>query len=118
MTLGYIFLGLATGALSGLIGLGGGVFVVPALVLFFGFSQHRAEGTTLALLIPPIGILAVIPYFQDGLVDVRAAALIALGFLLGGWLGGHVAAGISEVILRRIFASVLFVIALRLFFFR
>lgn len=118
MTLAFIILGLAAGTLSGLIGLGGGVFLVPALVLLFGFSQHRAEGTTLALLIPPIGILAVIPYLRNGWVDVRAAILICIGFLLGGWIGGHLAAGISEVILRRIFAGTLLVIAVRLFFVR
>jgi uncharacterized protein len=113
-TLGFILLGLATGALSGLIGLGGGVFIVPALLFFFGFSQHRAEGTTLALLIPPIGILAVIPYYKNGWVDIRAAALICVGFLLGGWVGGHLAAGVSELGLRRIFAVSLLVIAARL----
>ncbi|HEV2198958.1 MAG TPA: TSUP family transporter [Bryobacteraceae bacterium] len=116
LALSFIALGLLAGALSGLIGLGGGVFIVPALVLFFGFSQHRAEGTTLALLIPPIGILAVIPYFQRHWVDARAAVLICLGFLLGGWFGGHFATGISELILRRVFAGVLLVIAVRLFF--
>jgi uncharacterized membrane protein YfcA len=116
--LGFIILGLLAGTLSGLIGLGGGVFIVPALVLFFGFSQHRAEGTTLALLIPPIGILAAIPYFRQGFVDLRAAALICLGFVLGGWMGGQFAIGTSEAILRRIFAGVLLVIATRLLFTR
>jgi uncharacterized membrane protein YfcA len=113
-TLAFIALGLVAGALSGMIGLGGGVFIVPALVLLFGFSQHRAEGTTLALLIPPIGILAVLPYFKSGWVDVRAAGLICVGFVLGGWLGGQLATGVSEVVLRRIFASALLVIATRL----
>ena len=118
LSLAFVALGLAVGAISGLIGLGGGVFVVPALVLLFGFSQHKAEGTTLALLIPPIGILAVIPYFRHGFVDIRAAAFICLGFVFGGWIGGHFATDIPEVILRRIFAGALFIIGGRLLFSR
>jgi uncharacterized membrane protein YfcA len=117
-TLGFIVLGLIAGALSGLIGLGGGVFIVPALALFFGFSQHRAEGTTLAMLIPPIGILAVVPYFKNGWVDLRAAALICAGFVLGGWIGGQLAVSVPELILRRIFAGFLLVIAGRLLWMR
>lgn len=116
LSLAFIALGLAAGSLSGLIGLGGGVFIVPALVLLFGFSQHRAEGTTLALLIPPIGILAVIPYFKHGFVDIRAAALICLGFVFGGWLGGYFATSVPELALRRIFAVALFLIGGRLMF--
>jgi len=118
LPLAFTALGLAVGALSGLIGLGGGVMIVPALVFFFGFSQHKAEGTTLALLIPPIGILAVIPYFRHGFVDLRAAAFICLGFVIGGWFGGNLGAMVSEVVLRRIFAGTLLVISLRLWFSR
>jgi uncharacterized membrane protein YfcA len=118
LSLAFVTLGLAAGALSGLIGLGGGVLIVPALVLLFGFSQHKAEGTTLALLIPPIGILAVVPYYKHGFVDIRAAALICVGFVFGGWIGGYFAANVPEVILRRIFAGALFVIGGRLLFSR
>ena len=75
----FISLGLAAGVLSGLIGIGGGVIIVPALVFLFQFSQHRAEGTTLAMLIPPVGILAILPYYRNGYVDIRVAALICLG---------------------------------------
>ena len=118
LSLAFVTLGLAAGALSGLIGLGGGVFIVPALVLLFGFSQHKAEGTTLALLIPPIGLLAVVPYFKQGFVDIRAAALICLGFVFGGWIGGYFATSIPEPMLRRIFAGALLVIGGRLMFSR
>ena len=72
----FVLLGLAAGVLSGLLGIGGAIVIIPALVYLFGFPQHRAEGTTLALMVPPIGILAVIPFFKRGCVDVRAAALI------------------------------------------
>lgn len=110
----FVLLGLAAGALSGLIGIGGGVFIVPALVFLFNFSQHRAEGTTLALLIPPIGLLAVLPYFQRGMVDVRAAAYICLGFAIGGYFGGQYANHLSGATLQRVFGGVLLVIALRM----
>lgn len=110
-----VALGLTAGALSGLIGIGGGVVIVPALVFLFGFSQHRAEGTTLALMIPPIGLLAAMPYYQQGHVDVRAGAWICAGFLFGGWLGGHMATNLSNLWLQRVFATALLLIAARMF---
>src|SRR5205823_9531125 len=76
----FVLLGLAAGVLSGLLGIGGAIIIIPSLVYIFGFPQHRAEGTTLALMVPPIGILAVLPFFKRGLVDVRAAAFICVGF--------------------------------------
>ena len=83
----YILLGLVAGILSGLIGIGGGTIIVPALVLFFGMSQHLAQGTTLALLVPPIGILAAWQYYRQGYVDLHIAGLICLGFVIGGLHG-------------------------------
>lgn len=109
-----VILGLVAGTFSGLIGIGGGVIIVPALVYLFSFTQHRAEGTTLALLIPPIGILAALPYFRQGNVDVRAAAWICLGFVFGGLAGGYLANGLSNVALQRIFGAVLLLISLRM----
>src|SRR5512132_3909595 len=99
---GFVLLGLAAGVLSGLLGIGGAIIIIPALVYLFGFPQHRAEGTTLALMVPPIGILAVIPFFQRGLVDVRAAAFICLGFLLGGMIGGRVAVALAGPVLQKV----------------
>jgi uncharacterized membrane protein YfcA len=112
----FLLLGFVAGVLSGLIGVGGGVIIVPALVFIFGFSQHKAEGTTLALLVPPIGILAVLPYFKQGFVDLRAAALICLGFLFGGLIGGHLAIGVSNLALQKVFAIALMLISLRMLF--
>jgi hypothetical protein len=89
----YILLGLAAGVLSGMIGIGGGTIIVPALVLLFGFSQHAAQGTTLALLVPPIGILAAWTYYRQGYVDLTVAGLICLGFFIGGFLGAKIATG-------------------------
>jgi uncharacterized membrane protein YfcA len=80
----YCVLGLGVGTLSGLIGIGGGVLITPALIYRLGFSQHYAQGTTLALLVPPIGLVGAWTYFQQGYVDARAAICICLGFVIGG----------------------------------
>jgi uncharacterized membrane protein YfcA len=114
MIAGFLLLGLAAGVLSGLLGIGGAVVIIPALVFIFGFSQHRAEGTTLALMVPPIGILACWPYYKHGNVDVRAAALICAGFVVGGLIGGQFAAGLSGPVLQKLFGVLLLVMAIRL----
>ncbi|MGE5681257.1 MAG: TSUP family transporter, partial [Bacillota bacterium] len=79
----YIILGLAAGVLSGLVGVGGGILIVPSLVLLFGMTQHQAQGTSLAVLIPPVGILAAMTYYKQGFIDLKVAGLICLGFILG-----------------------------------
>lgn len=112
----YLLLGLGAGILSGLIGIGGGVIIVPSLVFLFGFSQHEAQGTTLALLVPPIGILAAWTYYQQGYVDLKVAAIICLGFLLGGLLGAKIATNLSNVLLERVFGVALLLIALKMLF--
>jgi hypothetical protein len=109
-------LGVFAGYVSGMVGIGGGVVIVPALVLIFGFSQHTAQGTTLALLIPPIGIFAVMSYYQKGFVDVKSAIIICIGFIIGGLLGGKMAVDIPENILRKIFAILLIILGIRMFF--
>lgn len=101
-------IGLLAGILSGLVGVGGGIIVVPALVFFLGFTQKEAQGTSLGLLLLPIGILAVINYYQKGLIDVKVVAIMALTFTLGGFLGSKLALAISETALKRTFAVVLF----------
>lgn len=114
----YILLGVLAGVLSGLIGIGGGVIIVPALVFVFGFSQHLAQGTTLALLVPPIGILAAWSYYRQGNVNFAAAALIVVGFLAGSIFGAKMAGAFSEVILKKIFGISLLLIAIRMLFFK
>lgn len=111
---GFVLVGLAAGVLSGLLGIGGAVVIIPALVFLFGFTQHRAEGTTLALMIPPIGLLAVLPYYRNGHVDVRAAAIICAGFFVGGLIGGSLSVGISAPVLQKIFAVLLILIAVKM----
>lgn len=107
MILAYLFLGLAVGVLSGIVGIGGGVMIVPSLVWFFHMSQHKAQGTSLGALLAPIGALAFWEYHKAGNVDVAAALLIGLGFLLGGYLGGWWAQHLSELVLRRVFGVLL-----------
>ena len=113
---GLLVLGILAGYCSGLIGIGGGVIIVPALVLFFGFTQHEAQGTTLALLVPPIGIFAVWNYYQKGYVDIKTAAIICIGFVVGGYLGSKTAIVLSPSLLRRLFAALLIMLGIKLFF--
>jgi uncharacterized protein len=114
--LGLIALGAAAGALSGFTGVGGGVIIVPALVYLFGFSAHSAQGTTLALLVPPIGLVAAWTYFKKGYVDVTAAIVIAVAFIIGSALGARWAVSLPATTLRRVFAVVLGAIAFEMFF--
>lgn len=110
----YILLGLAAGMLSGLIGIGGGVMIVPALLFLFGFSQHQAQGTTLALMVPPIGLPAAWMYYKQGNVNFEAALLICTGFFLGGFLGAKLAGEISNVALERVFGVVMLGVSLKM----
>jgi uncharacterized membrane protein YfcA len=109
-----VVLGLAAGALSGLIGIGGGIIIIPALVLLFGLTQHQAQGTTLALLIPPIGILAAWTYYKQGFVDIRIALFIILGFVAGSYFGAKFATRLNEATLERVFGVVLLLIAVKM----
>jgi uncharacterized protein len=112
----YLLVGVLAGALSGLIGIGGGVFITPVLIFGFGMSQHTAQGTTLALLIPPVGLLAAWTYYQQGYVDLKVAACIAVGFLLGGLLGAKFAVSLSNIVLEKVFGGVILAISLKLIF--
>lgn len=113
--IGLLVLGIIAGYFSGLVGIGGGVIIVPTLVLLFGFTQYSAQGTTLALLVPPIGILAVWKYYQKGFVDIKTAAIICLGFIIGGYLGSITAVNIPQDTLRKIFAILLIVLGVKMF---
>jgi hypothetical protein len=112
----YLLLGLVAGTFSGLIGIGGGTIIVPALVFLFGLSQHQAQGTTLALLVPPIGFLAAWTYYKQGYVDLKIASLICIGFFLGGLLGAKLATKLSNVVLERVFGVALLLISLKMIF--
>lgn len=115
-TAGGLLLGVVIGFVSGLVGIGGGALLIPALIVFYGMSQHRAQGTSLATLLLPIGIFAFWKYWKAGAVDFRLAILVAVGFSFGGWIGGTWAQHLSEIVLKRSFAALLILIALRLLF--
>ena len=110
----YVALGLLAGIASGFLGIGGGVVIIPILVYFFGLSQHEAQGTTLALMIPPIGLLAALKYYRDGNVDIRIAAFVCIGFFLGGLLGAYLVSPVPDHILRKVFGVFLFAIAVKM----
>jgi len=112
----YLLLGLVAGILSGLVGIGGGILIVPALVFLFGFSHQQAQGTTLALLVLPIGILAAWTYYKHGFVDVKVAAMIAAGFIVGSLLGARFVTGLPNSTLEKIFGTFLVLIGLKMIF--
>ena len=109
-----LLIGLAAGVLSGLVGVGGGLIIVPALIFFLGFSQHQAQGTSLGLLLLPVGILAVINYYNKGNVDVKVVAVMSVAFIAGGWLGSKLALRLPEDTVKKIFAVFLFYSAFKL----
>ena len=111
-----ILIGLLAGMFSGLIGIGGAIIMIPALVLILGMDQYSAQGTSLAIMLPPIGLLAAWNYYKAGAIDLRYAMIIAVAFFIGGYFGSKFALGISEVILRKVFAAILLVIAVKMFF--
>ena len=108
-------IGTTIGIISGMIGLGGAIFLIPVLVYGYGMDQKSAQGTSLATLLLPIGALAFWKYYSAGHVNLKLAALLALGFFIGGYFGGSIAQLATGLQLRRIFAVVLAVIALKMF---
>ena len=112
-----VLVGLAAGMLSGLVGVGGGIIIVPALVLFLGFSQKAAQGTSLGILLLPVGILGIVQYYKEGYVNVGYVATIAIAFLVGSFFGARLAISLSDEKVKRIFAIVLMLIAIKMLFF-
>ena len=109
-----IVIGLAAGTLSGLVGVGGGIIIVPALVFFLGFSQQAAQGTSLGLLLLPAGILAVINYYKQGFIDLKVVGIMCAAFVLGGWVGSKLALSLSQEVVKKTFAIVLFYTAFKM----
>ena len=109
---GVLLTGLAGGVASGMFGIGGGTIMVPILGLLLGFTQHRAQGTSLVALIPPTGLLAVLAYGRAGYVDWRAGLLLIPGVFLGGIAGGKIARRIPAAPMRKIFAALMFLLGM------
>ena len=104
-------IGVIAGMLSGLVGVGGGIVMVPLLVFFLGFNQHQAQGTSLTVLVVPVTAAAVYNYYKEGYIDWRYAGIIALFFVIGGYFGSKMAISIDQKMLKKIFAIVLLFVA-------
>ncbi|HTC01657.1 MAG TPA: sulfite exporter TauE/SafE family protein [Ferruginibacter sp.] len=112
-----ILIGVASGMLSGFVGVGGGLIIVPALVLFLEFSQKMAQGTSLAILLLPVGILAVMEYYKHGYIDIRIALIISAGFVVGGFVGSRIALVLPQDIIKKVFAIFMLIVAMKMLFF-
>ncbi|MEI8058707.1 MAG: sulfite exporter TauE/SafE family protein, partial [Ferruginibacter sp.] len=112
-----IVIGIAAGVLSGLIGVGGGIIIVPALVLLIGFTQKEAQGTSLGVLLLPVGILGVLQYYKQGHIDIKVVGYLSLGFIVGGYFGSKIAMNISQEAVKKIFAIVMIIISIKMIFF-
>ena len=110
----YIILGIVTGIFGGMFGIGGGTILIPALVYLFGLTQHQAQGTTLAIMIPPIGLLAALRYYYSGNVKLGMAGLICLGFFFGGFIGANFIQNLSDPMLKRLFGVFLLFVSINM----
>lgn len=110
-------IGIAAGVLSGMFGIGGGLVIVPALLFIVKMKEFEAIGTSLAALIPPVGLLGAIEYYRNGQVNLRYAALIAFGLFLGAYFGARITLGLSPDLVRRLYAVFLLLVAGRILFF-
>jgi uncharacterized protein len=110
----FLALGLGVGVLSGFFGIGGGIVMIPAMVLFFGLSQTQAQGTSLAVMIPPVGLLAAWEYWKHGNVKIGMAALICLGMFGGAFVGSYFAQLIPPVLMKRLFGGLLFLVGIKM----
>lgn len=110
----YIILGLVAGIFGGMFGIGGGTILIPVLVYLFGLTQHQAQGTTLAIMVPPIGILAAWRYWQAGNVKLSMAAFICFGFLIGGLIGANFVQNLSDPLLKRLFGIYLLFVSVEM----
>jgi uncharacterized membrane protein YfcA len=109
-----LVIGTITGVMAGMLGVGGGIVVIPALVMIMGLSQQTAQGTSLAMMLPPIGILAVYNYYKAGHVDFRFALLLAIAFIAGSYFGSKLAITIPQGLMKKIFGGVLFLMSLKM----
>ena len=113
-----ICIGLLAGFLSGMIGIGGGIIIVPALVYLLGVSQLSAQGTSIALMLPPIGILAAMNYYKAGSLNIKYAAIIAVTFIIGGYIGSRMSLDyLSEAAMKKVFGIILMVVSIKMVFF-
>lgn len=113
-----LLIGLVAGIFSGMIGIGGAIIIIPALIFILHMDQHTAQGTSLAIMLPPIGLLAAYNYFRAGALNLQYALIIAAAFFVGGYLGSKFAVSIPVDALRRVFAIVLILLAVKLLWYK
>ena len=109
-----VLIGITAGILSGFIGIGGGIIIVPGLIYLLGFTQIQAQGTSLALMLPPIGILAFMHYYKAGNVDLKVASVVAVTFVVGGFFGAKLAHKLDQNIVKIIFGAIMLLISIKL----
>ena len=111
-----LIIGAVAGMLGGLVGIGGGIIIVPALIYFLGKSQLQAQGISLALIMFPVGILGVMQYYKQGHIDFSIVLILAIGFILGSFFGSKIALDLPQDIIRKIFACLLILVAVKMLF--
>ena len=111
-----LLIGVFAGLLSGFVGVGGGIVIVPALVFFLGYSQHMAQGTSLTLMLPPIGILAFYNYQKSRNTNIYAALIIAVAFVIGGYFGSKLSISLDQKVVKRVFGVVMLLASLKILF--
>lgn len=116
MLLILIIIGIITGVMAGMLGIGGAIIMIPALVFFMGFSQQMAQGTSLAVMLPPIGIIATYNYYKAGHVDMKVALILAACFLVGSYFGSKYALTLPQATLKKIFGILLLLVAAKMLF--
>jgi uncharacterized membrane protein YfcA len=112
-----LLIGIAAGMLGGMVGVGGGIIIVPALVYFLGMSQFSAQGTSLALIMFPVGILGVLQYYRQGHVDFHMVLVLAIGFIAGSFLGSKISLSLPQENVKKFFAVLMLLIAIKMLFF-
>lgn len=117
VTIILLAIGLVAGILSGMIGIGGGIVMVPAMVYFLGLDQHTAQGTSLAMMLLPVGILGVYNYYSQGNIEIKYALILAITFVVGGYLGSKFSLSVDQALLKKIFGGVLLLVAIKMIFF-
>jgi hypothetical protein len=114
MILILIVVGIITGVMAGMLGIGGAIIMIPALVFLLGISQQTAQGTSLAVMLPPVGIIAAYNYYKAGQVNIRFAIILAVFFLVGSYFGSKLALTMPQVLLKKIFGIILLLVAAKM----
>ena len=111
-----IVIGIVTGIMAGMLGIGGAIIMIPALVFFLGLTQQAAQGTSLAVMLPPIGIIAAYNYYKAGQVNIKFAIILAIAFLVGSYFGSKLALNLPQSVLKKIFGLLLLLVAAKMLF--